>query len=65
MKRVKYYYLRGGKPLREDHRKKISLAMKQHYKDYPMTIEHRRKISEGAKRVWAERKKYWREQGWI
>ena len=59
------YHLRGGKPLSEDHRRKLSLAMKQHYKDHPMTVEHRRKISEGMKRAWVEWKEDWKRQGWI
>ena len=64
MSEVITYYLKSD-TLTEEHKRHISQSMIIHYSLHPMTIEHRRKISEGAKRAWAERKEYWREQGWI
>ena len=48
MEDVIIYYLRDGHHT-EEHRKRISLAMKSHYAANPMTAEHKRKISEGMK----------------
>ena len=64
MENVITYYVKDYK-LSEVHKQRISESMKRHFAAHPVTIEHRRKISEGAKRTWKERKQYWREQGWI
>ena len=62
MEDVITYYVKDY-TLSEMHKKHISESMKRHYATNPMTAEHRRRISEGAKRVWKERKLFWKEQG--
>ena len=64
MSDVIMYYLRDGHHT-EQHKQRISLSMKSHYKANPMTAEHKRKISEGMKKVWAYWKQCWAEQGLV
>lgn len=64
MEDVILYYIKDY-TLTPEHKKHISESMRLHYAKHPMTMEHKRRIGEGQRRAWVERKKYWREQGWI
>lgn len=52
------YYLRGGKPLSDEHRLHLSLALKGKKK----SPEHRAAISKAIKDWWRERKEEERER---
>lgn len=62
---VKVYYLREGKPLSEEHKRRISVAMKSHYRAQPMTLQHKQKIAASMREVWKYWKQCWKDDGLI